>query len=465
MRLLSTAALVWFVTVSALGQSTPVNFDHLKHLTERIVFEGDSVEIVHVYANYPTYEWVDAKESGIEGIACVDDAARAAVAYLRHYELTKDSTSLRRAVPLLRFVMKMQAEDGQFYNFIFSDYSINKHGQTSRKSFGWWAARAVWAMALGHRVLMQVEAPLADSLRSRVERTFPHIQHVLARYDSVQVSQGYRIPRWLLYESAADATSELLLGLVEHYAATRDSLTHIFIQQFAAGLMMMQDGDHRSFPFGLHRSWETVWHMWGNAQTQALAAAGALLAERRMIASAELEAQVFYSRLLIHGFIREMDVLQPQSRRQFDQIAYAVRPMAVGLIRLFEATRKPMYLTMAGLAASWFFGNNPAQQQMYDPRSGRCFDGINDSATVNRNSGAESTIEALLTLIELERYPQALRYLHYRKTDERTTARYLLGVFQNPSGDEITLAVDLKESRLLLFEGEKSKAFRRRVKG
>ena len=67
-----------------------VNFGHLDHLTEKISFQGDSVNIVHIYSNYPDYAWVGAAESGPEGIACVDDAARAAVVSLRHYELTKD---------------------------------------------------------------------------------------------------------------------------------------------------------------------------------------------------------------------------------------------------------------------------------------------------------------------------------------------------------------------------------------
>ena len=60
-------------------QESLVNFRHLQHLTERIAFGGDSVDIVHIYANAPAYAWVDARESGPEGIACVDDAARAVV--------------------------------------------------------------------------------------------------------------------------------------------------------------------------------------------------------------------------------------------------------------------------------------------------------------------------------------------------------------------------------------------------
>jgi hypothetical protein len=49
------------------------------------------------------------------------------------------------------------------------------------------------------------------------------------------------------------------------------------------------------------------------------------------------------------------------------------------------------------------FGQNVSGKQMYDPSNGRCFDGIN-SEDDNLNSGAESTIEALLSMQMLEQF-------------------------------------------------------------
>ena len=39
---------------------------------------------------------------------------------------------------------------------------------------------------------------------------------------------------------------------------------------------------------------------------------------------------------------------------------------------------------------------------MYHVSNGGCYDGINDSLTVNKNMGAESTIEALFAMQSLE---------------------------------------------------------------
>ena len=376
------------------------------------------MSIVHIYSNYPAYEWVDAKESGPEGIACVDDAARAAVVTLRCFELTHDSSKLSEARSLLKFVAAMETDDGEFYNFVLADHSINRTGKTSYKSFGWWAARGVWSMSLGYRIFKEIDTAFAARLKNGIDRTFPHIDALLKKYGETKNSGQLRVPKWLVYESGADVSSELMLGLSEYYRSTDDPAVKVYIRKIADGLMAMQDGNSSMYPYGLHRSWETMWHMWGNGQTQALAIAGLLLNDSAMIRSGEREAQDFYSRLLIQGYMKELDVAHPDSNFNREQIAYGIRPIAVGLLRLYDATRNESYLKMAGLAASWLFGNNIAHQQMYDPESGICFDGIMDSLTFNRNSGAESTIEALHTLVEIDRYPIAKKYLLYKKIKE-----------------------------------------------
>jgi len=463
-----TALVVIVVTLLAPAcartQTSLVNFDHLERLTERIVVGGDSVAIVHVYANAPDYRWVDAKESGPEGIACVDDAGRAAVTYLRHYELTKSPSSLARAKELLRFVLKMQAGDGRFNNFIFADHTINTTGTTSATSFGWWAARGVWGMAEGYRLMRTSDRGFAERLRRGIELSLPHVEKLTAKFGAVDSVSGFRIPRWLLYGSGADATTELTLGLLDYYAAAKSRRVKDMIEKFAEGFIVMQDGDASTFPYGLHRSWETMWHMWGNSQTAVLARAGRIFGKRSFTLSAEREAVGFYSRLLVQGFLTEMDLAKPGKNKVFDQIAYGVRPMTLGLLRLFDATGKREYLVMAGLAGSWFFGNNPAGLPMYDPGTGRCYDGIRDSVTINRNSGAESTVEALLTLIELEHYPDAVKYVYYRKTAVADRENLHCALFRNGGGEELTLVLDTKSASLLVLEGPKSAAFRAGMK-
>jgi hypothetical protein len=228
----------------------------------------------------------------------------------------------------------------------------------------------------------------------------------------------------------------------------------MYLTKLADGLIRMQDGDVRTFPYGAHRSWQTMWHSWGNSQTFVLAYAGKVLDDTAMVASAEREARAFYSRLIIEGMIKEWDFASPGKNIAYEQIAYGIRPITLGLLRLFDATGNELYQKMAGLAASWLFGNNVLHQAMYDENTGRCFDGISDSSRVNRNSGAESTIEALYTLVEIEQYPLAVKYLHYKKIKGTSRGEIVEGVFQNAAGDESKLILDLTAGTLTLHEGK-----------
>jgi len=462
------AALIVSDCSSVLQQRTSlVNFNHLEHLTEEINFLGDTVSIVHVYSRHPDYQWVAAMESGLEGIACVDDVARAAVVYLRHHELTGSETSFAKAKSLLEFVLKMQAEDGQFYNFILADHTINREGRTSYKSFSWWAERGVWAMSLGYRLFKERNPAFAEELRQAVERSFPHIDEVMDRYGLFDIVNGRKVPKWMIFQYgsySSSATSELLIGLCEFYAVGPQPRVKQYIERFAEALVYSQAGDFQTFPHGAFLSEGLQWHGWANCQTQALAMAGKLLARDDWVAAAAREARWFYPRLLIEGHRREFFIDDPNSARQFPQIAYGFRPMVVGALRLAEATGDADYAKVAGLIAGWFFGNNAVGQPVYDVSTGRCHDGIIDSTSINLDSGAESTIEALYTILELEQNYSAMKYIDYRKAESGQTGRISYALFRDAKGNEITLVLDSERLDLLVLEDTESKEFLQSIK-
>ena len=82
-----------------------LRFDHLQHLGLSAVVKGQPVRVVSLYAEAPDYRPTGSPaRDGFEGIASLDDAARAAVAYLREYEATGDVRARDEAVRLLGFV-------------------------------------------------------------------------------------------------------------------------------------------------------------------------------------------------------------------------------------------------------------------------------------------------------------------------------------------------------------------------
>ena len=84
-----------------------VNKAHLDYLYEEIKIDGKEMAIIHIYSNYPDYAYVGDDD---EGIACIDDAARAAIFYLEYYKAYKDSTNLNKFNNLVDFILHMQGQ-------------------------------------------------------------------------------------------------------------------------------------------------------------------------------------------------------------------------------------------------------------------------------------------------------------------------------------------------------------------
>lgn len=400
-----------------------INLTHLNSLVEPMSVPGKPpMAMIHIYSEAPKYEWVDA--SG-EGIACVDDVARAAVVYLDYYRDTKDKAALAQAKLLLNFVLYMQAEDGEYFNFVTDKQgTINRTGQTSYKSWSWWAARGQWALAEGYALFKDVDKAYAATLKHGYLRGEQALGATLGRYGQWDQLHGVKIPAWLP-GGGSDLASLALYGLAVYYEAEPNDQSKGLMEKLGEGVAAYQVGTFAEYPFGAQPSTigsTAFWHAWGSHQVMALAKAGRLLGRRDWIDAARFTADSLYSYLLTTDLINEAAV----TFKNQGQIAYGAGMLVHGLLELNRATGDETYLKYAGLAGSWFFGNNIAASPMYDPETGRGYDGINgaNAFMVNRNAGAESTIEALMALARLSREPVAARYLTVREVS-RSAAAYV----------------------------------------
>lgn len=404
---------------SAQETSTPlVNLAHLEHLTEPVTIQGEDMAIVHIYAEYPDYEWVDDAD---EGISAVDDVARAAIVYLWEYRRTGDERLLELARRALNFVLYMQAENGEFFNFVWDrEGTINEFGSTSFQSLGWWAMRALWALGEGVRVFDSVDPAYADRLAEAFVRTESALAAGLGNYGEYLDMHGFRVPAWI--PSAEPAIASIgLLGLAAYYEARPNETTADVLTKIANGVAEYRLGDDVNYPFGMHPTRANApgfWHNWGAHMPHALVEAGRVLGREDWIESAAASANSFLLRHLVFEPFRHIGVVP----YRLEQIAYGTNMLVQAYAALYRATGEERYAQLAGLAASWFFGNNMAAAQMYDPESGRTFDGINGPSSwrVNRNSGAESTIEGLMSMSVLAELPDALPYLHAESVNGQT---------------------------------------------
>ena len=372
-----------------------INLAHLDYLSETISLDSSDVLIVYIYADAPNYERISAEG---EGITAVDDVARAALVYLKYYEQFGGEENLEKAKKALKFVLYMQADDGQFYNFIFDDHTINRDGRTSLKSFDYWSIRAIRAMSYGYKVFQSSDQEFADRLKNSVELTFPHIEKWMESQGQYILTFPVNIPLWLI-NNAGDQSSELVLGLIDFYLVTGDISTEGYIRKLTDGLVkfQMSKGDYS----GAHLSWQNLWHAWGAHQVQAISKAYTVFGEEKWLTSLT-EGAVFLSKVVSENNLNELTFIGTDSVtvNKYPQIAYGIHAVTSGLMEAYLITNNEEFKVSMMEGLEWLNGSNSAGVVMYDPTTGRTFDGI-DMDGVNRNSGAESTIEALLLFLEM----------------------------------------------------------------
>lgn len=89
-----------------------------------------------------------------------------------------------------------------------------------------------------------------------------------------------------------------------------------------------------------------------------------------------------------------------QGRAQFDQQPVEAAATVSACLEAYRVTQDSTWMTEAGSAFEWFLGRNDLGQDLYDPTTGGCFDGLQEDR-INRNQGAESTLAFLLSLAEM----------------------------------------------------------------
>jgi hypothetical protein len=363
--------------------------------------------IIHIYSNYPDYKWAGDED---EGIACVDDAARAAVFYLRNYQLEKDTNSLKESERLIDFLLYMQGENGFFYNFLMTDHTINKTHKNSINRPSWWTWRAMWALSEGYKILKELNPGLTQQIKTALIKSVEAAKQNLSLENVTGTIKGVEFPAWLPEESAADQTSVLVLALLNYYEETSDTGVINCLNSLCDGILLMQKGTKWEIPYYAFLSWQNIWHAYGNSQSYALLKASKILERPELKTAALNEINFFYDYSLKSNNLssfeleKEKDTLNFSKKTSFPQIAYNFRPMIFACLEAFAQTGDSVYAQKAVEISGWFFGWNISCSQMYNFSTGICFDGIDAEGDVNMNSGAESTIEALLSMQMLEQY-------------------------------------------------------------
>ena len=117
--------------------TTTISLAHLDALSTWLDIDGTRMLATRVYADAPDYRPVGDAD---EGIACVDDVARAAIVYLDEHARTGSAHALDQARGALEFTMRMAGRDGRFTNFITDEHGTRYLARLREDVVAWLAA-------------------------------------------------------------------------------------------------------------------------------------------------------------------------------------------------------------------------------------------------------------------------------------------------------------------------------------
>jgi hypothetical protein len=412
------------------------NLAHLDSLTTRVqpppqpgheTYRQSSdpkLGVLWVYANHlpdGTYQptgggtYDAATNTYGQGAYDADDISRAAVVYLRHWRQYGDAHSRDQAYQLLRGLTYLQtttgAHSGDVVLWMQPDGTLNPSAtpkddpDPSDSGPSYWLARTTWALGEGYAAFRGSDPGFASFLRGRLDLAVGALdREVLGKYGKYQTVHGVRVPAWLIVDEA-DATAEAMLGLSSYVAAGGSRQARTTLEHFAEGVAAMSAGGPRRWPYGAVLPWalsRSDWHAWAAQMSSALARAATVLGRPGLLAPAVTDAAVFTPHLLTATGPDNGLLPTPADG---SQIAYGADARVEALLATGQAAHSDGLRKLAGFAAGWFFGQNPAGAAMYDPATGVTFDGVSADGVVNHNSGAESTIHGLLTMEALDAAP------------------------------------------------------------
>lgn len=379
---------------------------HLQAMTWRFRAQGQLIWAIAPYSEpvrqtngTVRYRPRRAAETGNEGWACVDDAARAALLALQiaeraiHKDGVPDDTgqrALRWARRWLSLVRYMQLSDGRFVNFVLdSQGRRNLSGPTSLPGGVWWTGRALWALARYHRLTHSRWA-----LESWLRCPFPDLGNagktlglfILAACELLRADPSSLSP-WLGKRLSSE--QQRLGPLVEQWAGA-----------------IVQSGSH----YFRDEPGRADLPLWGYHQLDAIATAARILSRPEWIEPCRDTVRYLARPVIAARGIYHWDPAHGSTKEGL--CVYCLSPLVQGLMSLHQLTGDTPYQQLARDAIAWLYGRNDAHAVLYDPLTGRCADGLDgpDATKPSNNYGAESSIEAGFMEMAFRNLPLGMRH-------------------------------------------------------
>jgi hypothetical protein len=307
----------------------------------------------------------------------LDDNARALIAVTKHYQLTNTEEDLELINTYLKFILFCQQENGSFLNYVDKEgnFTINNSNENLEDSNG----RAIWALGefISHKEI--IHKSLIKKAKFAIEKALINIHK-------------FHSPR---------AISFAIKGLYFYNQESQSPRINYLITSLADNLVSKYRGVS-----------DKKWKWFEDYLTYA----NSILPEAMLFAGLSTGSELYkdiaktsFDFLLSLTFKEDqIKVISNQgwyhrgkSANQFGEQPIDVAYTILALQTFYQVYEDDAYKSKMCITFDWFLGKNHLHQIVYNPKTGGCYDGL-EQYHVNLNQGAESTISYLLSRLTME---------------------------------------------------------------
>jgi len=340
-----------------------INFDHLKRMT--------------TCAGIIQFSKINSPD--IESGYTLDDNARALITECMYFKLTGDEKSLYYMQKFLNFIRFCQQPDGLFYNYVDKESHFTEQNQMVNLDDA--NGRAIWALGFMTSLIDSVPAKMILEADRILVKALPSFEKI----------------------HSTRAMSFALKGLYYYHHTIKTGENLLLIKTLAHRIEQMYQ--HESTP---EWEWYESYLTYANSiLPEAMLYAWLLTGEKKYREIAVTSFNFLLSRTFNENGIEVISnrkwLLKGEKAEQYGEQPIDVAYTIMTLSKFYDVFSDEEYRQKMEIAFNWFLGNNRLKQIIYNPCTGGCYDGLEETH-VNLNQGAESTLSYLMARLTIEKY-------------------------------------------------------------
>ena len=343
----------------------PINLNHFKNLTT------DFAMIQFSIINQPD------SNSGYT----LDDNSRALVAICQHFELKKDKKDLEYISKYFHFIKYCLQPESYFLNYVDVDKKFTKQNSENLADSN---GRAIWALGYLISIGDKLPAELIEEAKETMQLALVNVCKIHSPRAMAFIIKG-------IYYSTIKNPSEDNILILKHLA---DKLVQMY----------KHENDE-------NWHWYESYLTYGNSiLPEAMLCAYLATDNEKYKSIAKTSFDFLLSKIFINDVIKVVSNkgwLQNNNGSLNEQIGgeqpIDVSYSIIALSKFYDVFQEETYLQNMEIAFNWFLGKNHLKQIVYNPCTGGCYDGLEDTY-INLNQGAESTVSYLMARLTIEKY-------------------------------------------------------------